>query len=710
MSCCQKLVLIAAVALGNAHAQTLPLPSRPATAPGGSQFTNIVATLSRDERENWIYAQVITGNVPDWWRTLKPINAASPGHTATYHVTPDYLAIGSEADYFLSPCTPILAQRMATQLGCSLPTRRMVDQIWTNATVKLNPQPIAPSAEMITVPVFAWHNFMVRTQRNSFTNSQPLGALVSGNKKDVILSNEITTRPPPRVVIYGWHYTSGEAIQPLSAVHEETYADYSHGIRLVHQSMTADGSANTVSNVLKSAALNPLLSDEGAIPLPYYSVAPLAPVVMTHPRSQTVWPGTNITLNTLVISDSPLACRWLLNGVNISGATNSSFAIPDTQSSNAGYYSVIVTNGFGSATSRVATVRVRTTDFPVLFTDDFETNPATNWNVFWGAANGIPDYTADFSFDYGVIPYTFNGVTALIPPSPNSTDQATRGVRLTANNNDANGSTAAVNLYPRNFSVAGNFALKFDLWVNYPGNAGGINSTGSTQHALCGINHLGTNSNWAAASATASDGIWFAAAGEGGDSADYRSYVGNLLGTQTNLTGSAIASGLVATNHTAATFQSLFPTSHFETAGAPGKNWIEVELRQTNNILVWLMDGTVVAQRTNSSVFTSGTVMIGLMDTFSSIANPARDSFVIFDNVRVENLAPPIHFDSITRLTNGNISLSLNSTVGDRYWLDTTTNLNSWQPLTAIIATNNPVSFLDTGAAGNSVRYYRARR
>ena len=25
-----------------------------------------------------------------------------------------------------------------------------------------------------------------------------------------------------------------------------------------------------------------------------------------------------------------------------------------------------------------------------------------------------------------------------------------------------------MNLYPKNFSVTGNFALKFDLWINYP--------------------------------------------------------------------------------------------------------------------------------------------------------------------------------------------------------------------------------------------------
>src|ERR1039457_1800796 len=150
--------------------------------------------------------------------------------------------------------------------------------------------------------------------------------------------------------------------------------------------------------------------------------------------------------------------------------------------------------------------------------------------------------------------------------------------------------------------------------MNYPGNVGGINSTGSTQFAQCGINHFGTNVNWAAPSATASDGLWFAVDGEGGTSADCRAYLGNPGGTQVDLSGSPGASGLVATNSTAAVFQNLFSAARFETAGSPGKNWIEVEVRQTNNVIVWLMDGTVIAQRTNSSSFTSGNIMLGLMD------------------------------------------------------------------------------------------------
>jgi hypothetical protein len=301
-----------------AEAQVLDLPPRPANAPTGTEVTNIITTLSRDEREKWVYAQVISGNVPNWLRILSPINVSAAGHTATYYVTPDYVAIGSDTDYFLQPMTPLLAQHLCDRLGCTLPTRKMVNQIWTNAEVKLSPTPIRPSPEMTSVPVFAQHNAMVRAQRDATTNARPRGALVSGHKKDVIISARIYTnfahaRVTKPVVIYGWHHPNGTPIQPLYNGHQETYADYSHGVRLVQMDCTVDGSPNTVTNVLTSPTLAPLLSDDGpaegstngTLPIPRYTAARLAPVMRTHPRSQSGLPGSAITLDRIIGDHRP---------------------------------------------------------------------------------------------------------------------------------------------------------------------------------------------------------------------------------------------------------------------------------------------------------------------------------------------------------------------------------------------------------------------
>jgi len=274
------------------------------------------------------------------------------------------------------------------------------------------------------------------------------------------------------------------------------------------------------------------------------------------------------------------------------------------------------------------------------------------------------------------------------------------------NDNDTNAFTAAVNLYPGNGLFSGNYALKFDAWINYPGNYGGLGSTGSTEFAICGINHTAANANWPGA--TVSDGIWFGASAEGGTSADYRSYLGSMNAPPIDLSGQPLISGLVATNSSAAFFQSLFPAPPFESGGAPGKNWVEVELRQFNNQLTWLLDGVAVAQRTNTSIYTSGNIMLGLMDPFSSVANPARESFVIFDNVRVENLSSPISFDNIQEEPDGSIKVTINTALGDSFWLERSTNLLQWEAWLQVSATNHPITITDP--ITSPTRFYRARR
>ena len=59
-------------------------------------------------------------------------------------------------------------------------------------------------------------------------------------------------------------------IQPLSTVHENTYADYSHGVRLVSGTMVVDGVERPIAEVLQDPKLAGLVSDEGAIRRPRY--------------------------------------------------------------------------------------------------------------------------------------------------------------------------------------------------------------------------------------------------------------------------------------------------------------------------------------------------------------------------------------------------------------------------------------------------------
>ena len=88
--------------------------------------------------------------------------------------------------------------------------------------------------------------------------------LTAGHKKDIVITNRLTWKPK-KVAIYGWHYPGGGVVQDLCTVHGDFYADYSHGVRLVHGTMIADGETREVAEVLTDPILSVLLSDEGPL-------------------------------------------------------------------------------------------------------------------------------------------------------------------------------------------------------------------------------------------------------------------------------------------------------------------------------------------------------------------------------------------------------------------------------------------------------------
>lgn len=80
------------------------------------------------------------------------------------------------------------------------------------------------------------------------------------------------------------------------------------------------------------------------------------PVIISHPQSQTVQIGASVTFK--VIDSGGIYYQWKKNGINIPGATNSSYSISSVKLEDAGYYSVVVSNAGGSVTSQSALLTV----------------------------------------------------------------------------------------------------------------------------------------------------------------------------------------------------------------------------------------------------------------------------------------------------------------------------------------------------------------
>ena len=264
----------------SATAQSLQLPPRATNAPGGIAFARQLEPLAFTARESAVSSAVLAGNIPDFLRHFCPVSVTNTTdgvtNVATFFAAPDYLAVGADGDYFLTPISPATAQQLADTLDCALPTRKMSDAIYAAAEVKLAPSPISPTAAMTTVPIFEHINELIHTQRVAQLAAHPLGALVAGDKKDVVISARLATSPR-KVAIYGWHQTNGIAIQPLFLGHTAAWVDYSHGIRLVSQTLIVNGQTNTIPQVLADPKLCSLLSDEGVITNARYATNIIAP-------------------------------------------------------------------------------------------------------------------------------------------------------------------------------------------------------------------------------------------------------------------------------------------------------------------------------------------------------------------------------------------------------------------------------------------------
>ncbi|RZL64244.1 MAG: hypothetical protein EOO93_07280 [Pedobacter sp.] len=239
--------------------------------------TNLAnANTPLETREDMVFKTIKQGNVPHFLMKLVKISHTEKidgkDYTIEFYVTPDYFSIGNNLDYIYMPMTPILAQKVGNKLYCSLPTKKMVDLIYTNATIKLAPLPIPPSASMTTFSVFKQHDELIKEQLKALETRHLSSELTAGNKKDIIISNKIYGEPTNRVVIYGWHQIDGKPIQPVYNKHTNTWADYSHGIRLVQNKVWVNGKKTTIAQVLADKKLCVLLSDEGRIEKSFYPI------------------------------------------------------------------------------------------------------------------------------------------------------------------------------------------------------------------------------------------------------------------------------------------------------------------------------------------------------------------------------------------------------------------------------------------------------
>ncbi|HTV40773.1 MAG TPA: immunoglobulin domain-containing protein, partial [Candidatus Sulfotelmatobacter sp.] len=149
------------------------------------------------------------------------------------------------------------------------------------------------------------------------------------------------------------------------------------------------------------------------------SIVPSPPVITVQPASQTAVVDQTVVFSVDAVGNMPMSYQWSFNGTEIIGATNSVYVLADVQLTNAGTYSVVISNELGSAASSNAVLTVLPCDPPPSGIAAWW--PAEgNADDIIGANNGTPNGNLTYANGEVSQAFVFDGYTSYItvPASP----------------------------------------------------------------------------------------------------------------------------------------------------------------------------------------------------------------------------------------------------------------------------------------------------
>jgi len=227
-------------------------------------------------------------------------------------------------------------------------------------------------------------------------------------------------------------------------------------------------------------------------------------------------------------------------------------------------------------------------------------------------------------------------------------------------NKDATPGAAALNLYPIGQNFSGNFALKFDMFLDI------VSGASSTEYALFGINHSGNLTNWWRSGGVPAgwnfDGIFYEIETDAQANTNFMNFSSPNLGNNPTPLSLAVNS---------TSFTGAFKSPPWAVSGSPAMNitsntpvWSDVELRKVDNVITLRINKTLIMTYTKTTPYTSGNVMLGYEDAFDSVG--LVQNYVVYDNVRVVSVAAPVRPNIVSIVKIGsNVQIDFTAGAGD---------------------------------------------
>lgn len=224
-----------------------------------------------DEREKYIFDQVLAGNFDAEW---VPLEYSDGIRTIKFNVMKDALKI----DGVRVNVSAELQQKLADVFNASLLTAHIADLMFVNAVHRIEPCPMAISS---TVASMVKHSQMVDT-KVGFN----IKGLVASPGKHWILDKKLDWNTS-KACNYGWHFLGNNykgikghpvaskinrfngsiisVVQPNACAHDMKHSDYSQICQLVSQTCWIDGVEYKLSNILQDPSKCDLATSGGPL-------------------------------------------------------------------------------------------------------------------------------------------------------------------------------------------------------------------------------------------------------------------------------------------------------------------------------------------------------------------------------------------------------------------------------------------------------------